>query len=282
MTQTLAQIIASRRPWIAAALGVALSLSAGCMSMPRPVPTQQQAVAQASVAGVLVSVPRLDSGDFPGDVLDVSTAVLVVVENQSPVEVLVDPAAFSLGTPGGAQYSPIPAAQLAYKPTVNPLPADTMLAWGGRGSIGVRPAPAYRGSAGSMGGRMYQPAPFSRAPMSRQSYIPRSNYGRYPFGGYMGGPNFMYGYGGPGLWGGGYYGGAYWDGRAYAWSRADAQRLSLPSAKLPPGARLTGFLFFPRLDAQEGTALELTFTLRDSATGQPIGTAQLPLEMQAD
>lgn len=280
MTDKLAQFDSPKprrpRPWLCAVLGVAVSLSAGCVSMPRPVPAQQQPLAQTSVAGVVVSVPRLESGDFPGDVLDVATAVLVTIENQSAIEINVDPSAFSLGVAGGAQYSPIPAAQLAYKLTVTPLPPDTMLAWGGRGGIGVRPAPVYRAPSGM--GRVYTPAPMARRSFGGYSYVPRSSYGRYPFGYIGGGPYYGWGYGGPMYWGSGYY----WDGRPYAWSRADAQRLGLPSGRLPPGARMSGFLYFPRIDAQEGSALELQFTVRESAGGQVMGTAQLPLELRAD
>ena len=89
--------------------GLGRLTSAGCVSMPHPVPTQQQSVAQANVAGVVVSVPRLDSGDFPGDILEVATAVLVTVENQSAFEITVDPSAFSLGAaavPSTARFPP--------------------------------------------------------------------------------------------------------------------------------------------------------------------------------
>ncbi len=276
LSQTNRHAVRGSRPWLTAALGLVLSLSAGCVSMPHPVPTQQQSVAQANVAGVVVSVPRLDSGDFPGDILEVATAVLVTIENQSAYEITVDPSAFSLGAAGGAQYSPIPAGQLAYKTPVTPLPPDTMLAWGGRGSIGVRSAPVYRAPMAT--GRTYTPSLMPRQRPGMYYHVPRSSYGRYPFGYVGGGPYYGWGYGGPMYWGGGYY----WDGRSYAWSRADAQRLSLQSGKLPPGTRMTGFLYFPRIDAQEGTALELQFTVRESAGGQVLGTAQLPLEIRAD
>lgn len=259
------------------ALGTILSMLPGCFGALRPVPAQQQPLAEAAIGGAVVSVPRLDSGDFPGDVLDVSTAVLVVVENRGATEVLVDPASFSLGAVGGPRYSPIPANQLAYRVPSDSLPSDTMLAWGGRvggGGLGVRPAPVYRGGFSS--GRVYTPAPIGRRPVT--GYVPRGYYGRYPLGYVGGGPYMMWGYGAPGYWGSGYY----MDGRPYAWSRAEAQRLSLPSARLPAGARMTGFLFFPRLDVQEGTPLELTFSTRDAATGQVLGTAALPLELRAD
>jgi len=276
MTTMISKLMGTGR--LVAALGAALLGLPACVSMPRPVPTQQQPLAQTSIAGVLVSVPRLDSGEFPGDVLDVATAVLVLLENRGTSEVLVDPAAFTLGAAGGAQYSPIPPSQLAYRTHGTHLPADTMLAWGGRvggGSVGVRPAPVYRGGYSS--GRIYTPAPMGRRPLS--AYVPRAYYyDRYPSGYIGGGPYMMWGYGLPGYWGGAYY----LDGRPYAWSRAEAQRMSLPSAKLPPGARVSGFLFFPRLDLQEGTPLELSVTLRDATTGQSLGSAMLPLELRAD
>jgi hypothetical protein len=273
---TMIRTLLKTRSVAAFALGMALLGLPACISMPRPVPTQQQPLAQTQVGGVLVTVPRLDSGEFPSDVLDVATAVLVLVENRGTTEVVVDPGAFALGPAGGARYSPIPASQLAYRVQPMGLPSDTMLAWGGRvgGGISVRPAPVYRGGFSS--GRVYTPAPAWRRPLP--GYAPRAYYDRYPYG-YLGaGPNLMWGYGLPGYWGGAYY----MDGRPYAWSRAEAQRMSLPSAKLPPGARVSGFLFFPRLDVQEGTALELSFSLRDAATGQSLGEATLPLELRAD
>ena len=125
---------------------------------------------------------------------------------------------------------------------MTPLPPDTMLAWGGRGSIGVRSAPVYRAPMAT--GRTYTPSLMPRQRPGMYYHVPRSSYGRYPFGYIGGGPYYGWGYGGPMYWGTGYA----WDNRAYAWSRADAQRLSLQSGK-PPGTRMTGFLYFPRIDA---------------------------------
>ena len=276
MTNIVSKLVRVRRMVVVAALGTMLFGMTSCISVPRPVPAQQQTLAQTSLGGVLVTVPRLDAGEFPGDVLDVATAVLVLVENRGATEVWVDPSAFTLGASGGAQYSPIPATELSYRPQTTTLPPDTMLAWGRsvRGGMGVRPAPVYRGGFSS--GRVYTPAPTWRRPMT--GYVPRSYYNRYSYGYAGAGPYLMWGYGLPGYWGGAYY----TDGRPYAWSRAEAQRMSLPSAKLPPGARVSGFLFFPRLDVQEGTPLELSFSLRDATTGQSLGSGTLPLELRAD
>lgn len=45
----------------------------------------------------MVTVPRLDQGDYPGDILEVSTAVLVVIENRGALD-LINPETFTLGS----------------------------------------------------------------------------------------------------------------------------------------------------------------------------------------
>jgi len=276
--------IAALLPWVAAAATLA-----GCATL-HPVPAADQPLAQATTAGVVVSVPRLDTGDYPGDVLDVSTAVLVVIENRGTSEILIDPEGFLLGPAGGAQLAAISPQQLAMKQTATPagLPDGTLLAWRGGGggfrvsappprvglgsprfSVGApaRTAPAWRGGYGYRGG--YYSAP--------RSYY----YGPSRWGWWTGGPLYW----GP-TWGVGWYGSSlfwpwFYDGpRAYAWSRADAIRLALPAGRLPPGGRTGGFLYFPRIEQPEGTPLTLQWTVREAANYQPLGTAQIQLELR--
>ena len=78
-----------------------LLLAAGCATAPLPVPMAAQPLASVQVAGVSVHVPRLDPSDYPGDVLEVLTPVLVVIENRSNAEILVNPESFVLATAGG-------------------------------------------------------------------------------------------------------------------------------------------------------------------------------------
>src|SRR5262245_55221126 len=118
------------RSWLP---GLTLAATLGGCATLHPVPAGDQPVAQETVAGVSVSVPRLDTGDYPGDVLDVATAVLVVVENRSQYEILIDPESFSLGPAGAQPTGPIAPQQLSYKKVDKgpELPESAMLAWRG-------------------------------------------------------------------------------------------------------------------------------------------------------
>lgn len=293
------------------------ALISGCATAPRPVPMGNQPVATAEAAGVVVSVPRLDTGDYPGDMLDISAAVLVMIENRGQTEVQISPESFTLGAQGGQQYSPIPPQQLAYRtqpkdPAAELTGGADQLAWRGGGGISVRSAPSYSGFRGG-GGVSVRPAPsyggggrpgaFVGAPRTGFSgggyYGARSGFrGGYYGGGYggyggYGRPGFYYGrpwwwWSGPAYWGSSwgmswYANPYYWDGpRDYAWSRADAIRLSLPAGKLPPGGRTGGFLYFPKVDHPDGAPMTLSWQVRDAASQQVIGEVQLPLEQSGD
>jgi hypothetical protein len=286
---------AARRPVLVAALLASLALGLGaCASAPRPIPVSNQPVATAAAGSVVVSVPRLDQGDFPGDILEVSTAVLVIIENRGATDVVINPDGFTLGTPEGMRYSPVAPQQLAERP--RPLPdslnmSGVALAWrGGGGGVrvappsgfsgGVRSAPVYRGGGFSGGGRTYVSPPSS----GFHSGYRGGYYGGYRPGYYAARPWWSWSY--PGLWGPGWGYGWYgstlwWSGpRYYAYSRADAIQMALPAGKLPPGGRTGGFLYFPRIDRPEGAQLILQWQPRDAA-GQVVGDLQLPLEMSS-
>ena len=302
--------VPSRR-FVAWFLGLITAASvAGCASGPRPVPVGSQPLASAQVAGVVVSVPRLDQGDYPGDILEVATAVLVVIENRSSTEILINPEGFTLGSPEGMHYGPVDPQQLVMRqvpvePSLNQ--SGVALAWRGgggggggfrggggggfHGSVGVRSAPAYRGG---MGGGVHVSPPGHSYGGYGGSYG-RSGYGYGGRGGYYGGRGGYYGgnrlwwgYSNPWLWGPGmgygWYGSSiWWDSpRSYAWSRTDAARMALPAGKLPPGGRTGGFLYFPKVDRPEGSTVYLQWQLRDSAGQQALGDVQLPLELSAE
>lgn len=287
-----------RRASLVFALAAALTTTA-CTSLPRPVPAGDQPIATATAGNVVVNVPRLDHGDFPGDILEVSTAVLVVIENRGATEVMIDPQAFALGSPEGMRYQAVPAQQLAER---KQPPADSLnlsgyaLAWRGGGggfrgapSGGFRSAPMYRGGS-SFGGRpSYAPRYYGGGSgfrgYSRPSYSRGYGYGYGRPGYYASRPWWGWNY--PGLWGPGWGYGWYgsnwwWDGsRSYANSRADAIQMALPAGKLPPGGRTGGFLYFPRVDHPEGSTVVLTWQPRD-ASGQVLGDIQLPLELSSN
>ncbi len=283
-------------------LGLALAglwLSSGCATIPRPVPVAAQPLASVQVAGVSVHVPRLDPSDYPDDVLDVMTPVLVVIENRSASEILINPDGFVLAGPGGMQYSPLRPEQLALKDepakTTNPVEGQVLLAWrgggggfrGGGGFSGVRSAPVYRGPSG--GGVVRVPAPSFR---SGGGFGHPSHYGRPSYYGRPGvwGRSGVYvrpfwGWNYPWLWGAGWgmswYGSPWWwQNQGYStWSRADAAQMALPAGRLPPGGRTGGFLYFPKLSGGEGTSLVLAWQIRDSSGQQVLGDAQVPLEL---
>src|SRR3954453_22822880 len=97
--------------WLPGVAALIATLS-GCATL-HPVPAGDQPVASTTVNGVVVTVPRLDTGDYPGDVLDVSTAVLVVIENRSQSEIMIDPEGFSLGPANGVAMRSTLPQQLA-------------------------------------------------------------------------------------------------------------------------------------------------------------------------
>lgn len=221
MSTWLRTVESASRPWLPCVAAVAAALS-GCATL-HPVPAGDQPVASTTVNGVVVSVPRLDTGDYPGDVLDVSTAVLVVIENRGSTEILIDPEGFSLGAGTGATTGPIAPQQLSYKqPKGNDVTPGLLdqegvaLAWRGGGGFrggggGFRmsaPAPRVGGSYGGYrGGGSVRVAPSYRG----------GSYGSY--GGYRGGSYGSYrSYGGfrPGY--GGYRG--YYAPRSYAWGQS--------------------------------------------------------------
>lgn len=288
-----------RRASLVFALAAALTTSA-CASLPRPVPAGDQPIATATAGNVVVNVPRLDHGDFPGDILEVSTAVLVVIENRGGTEVMIDPQSFALGSPEGMRYQAVPPQQLAER--TRP-PADSLnlggyaLAWrggGGGGGIrvappsgfsGMRSAPMYRGGGGGFVGRpSYAPRYYGGGGFRSYSRPYGYGYGYRP-GYYASRPWWAWNY--PGLWGPGWgygwYGSNWWwdGGRYYANSRADAIQMALPAGKLPPGGRTGGFLYFPRVDHPEGSTVVLTWQPRD-VNGQVLGDIQLPLELSSN
>lgn len=274
---SIAPLLRKKLPVPGLLLVAAVGLSA-CATL-RPLPPMNQPIAQAELSGVVVSVPHLDTGDYPGDVLDVSTALMVVIENRGPSEVQINPQDFLLAPTGGMELRPIPPESLAYKqtPPATLAPDESMLAYRGPG---FRVAPAPRPL-------VYHrvPAPGLHVPGWRGGYYVPRNYGYsynrwhwWPGGPLSWGPQFYAGwYGSPWFWP------WFYDGpRYYAWSRADAQRLALPAGNLPVNSRTGGFLYFPRVQGNEGLPLALKWTVRDAKTQQVLGELSVPLELRGD
>jgi hypothetical protein len=93
-------------------------------------------------------------------------------------------------------------------------------------------------------------------------------------------------------WGVGYWGGPwlyppwYYDwvvtwGPAYypAQPSTDVLSYGLPEGVLPPGARVSGFLFFKRATGSHQGALDLSWELRDARNSAPLGQLHVPLQV---
>ncbi len=283
----------------------------GCASVPRPVPVASAPVASAQVAGVTIHVPRLGPDDYPGDVLEEMTPVLVVIENRSQSEILINPDGFVLVDPSGAQNTPLrpePLALKLQKKEETTAEQPLLLAWRGRGG-GFRSAPTYRGPSGG-GVRVSPPAYRSggsfghRGGFGHSGYSGRSGYygrsghygrssyysrpGYYRRSGYLGRPRmyarpfFIGAY--PWLWGNSYglswYGSSFWIDQQgpINFSGQELVHMALPEGRLPPGGRTGGFLYFPKLPGGEGTSLTLGWQIRDSSGQQVLGDVAIPLE----
>jgi hypothetical protein len=167
--------------------------------------------------------------------------------------------------------------------------------WGGGRVVGPPPARGYGG------GRAIIPAPRGgvlRGGGLRGGVIvgppgarrPGGGWGYYGGGwsGYRvhGGLRPYYGWG-VGYWGGPwfyppYYGDwvFYW-GPAYYPARPSIEVLEsgLPEGVLPPGARVSGFLYFKRATGANQGALDLSWDIRDAQTGASLGSLHVPLEV---
>ena len=143
---------------------------------------------------------------------------------------------------------------------------------------------------GPVGARSILPPPhvgasvgLGRAPLGR-----RYGWGYYGggWGGFRvyGGLRAYYGLG-VGYWGGPwfyppYYGDwvSYW-GPSYYPARPSTEVLAmgLPEGVLPPGARVSGFLYFKRATAEQRGGLDLSWDAHDARSGAAIGTIHIPL-----
>jgi hypothetical protein len=113
-------------------------------------------------------------------------------------------------------------------------------------------------------------------------------YGGGRWNGYLvvGGLRPYYGWG-VGYWGGPWFYPPYYSDWVYAWGpgyyparpSTDVLSLGLPEGVLPPGARVSGFLYFKRATGAHQGALELSWDAHDARTGAALGALQVPLEV---
>jgi hypothetical protein len=167
------------------------------------------------------------------------------------------------------------------------------------GGFRSSPAPMYRG-----GGSMYRsPPPAHFGGYGTRTIIPPPRGGMigapggrhygwgYPGGGWngylvSGGLRGYYGVG-VGYWGGPWFYPPYYSDWVFGWGpgyypqqpSTDVLSLGLPEGVLPPGARVSGFLYFKRATAAHQGALELSWDVHDARTGAALGVVKVPLEV---
>jgi hypothetical protein len=188
-----------------------------------------------------------------------------------------------------------------------------LLLAGRSGGGGARSAPAaggFRGAPSSFhgGGMMRSPPPAGHFGGMRP-IVPPPRGGVGFGGGYGGGlPGRHYGWGysnggwngylvngglrgyyglGFGYWGGPWFYPPYYGDWVYGWGptyypsrpSTDVLSLGLPEGVLPPGARVSGFLYFKRATAAQQGGLDLSWDTHDARTGATLGTLHVPLDV---
>jgi hypothetical protein len=173
--------------------------------------------------------------------------------------------------------------------------------FGGGGGGRVSAPPAHFGGGARMvappSGRMIGPGPGLGHPILAPPgvrggmYIGPSvrhwGYGGRGWNGYLvaGGLRPYYGFG-VGYWGGPWWAfGPYYSAWVYPWGpdyyparpTTDVLTLGLPEGVLPPGAHVSGFLYFKRATAAQRGGLDLSWDMHDARTGASLGTLHVPL-----
>jgi hypothetical protein len=180
-------------------------------------------------------------------------------------------AAAHFGGGGGMRAAPPPAAHFGGGRMVAPPPAGHY----------IGPPP------GGFGGRPILAPPAARGGVYVGPGGVRSwGYGGRGWNGYLvvGGLRPYYGFG-VGYWGGPWFYPPYYSDWVYAWGPAyyptrpstDVLTLGLPEGVLPPGARVSGFLYFKRATASRRGLLDLSWDAHDARTGAGLGTLHVPL-----
>jgi hypothetical protein len=239
----------------------------------------------------------------PYDLADYVTPIAVELYNGSPYEVRVNYADLALRDGSGFRYA-----------AINPYIPATMVGENERAPVEKsESAPSQRpvllASNGPMlvafhsgGGGGYHGGGFHGAAVGR-AVGPvgpvGGHYGAIPAGrgwGYRGGgwrgyrpigvvrPWFGFGVG---YWGGPWAYPPYYYDWVFAWGPAyyparpseDVLTLGLPEGVLPPGARVSGFLYFKRATSQHQGSLDLGWDIHDAQTGAPLGSLHIPLEV---
>lgn len=292
---------------------VALLATAGCATVPRPVPPADQLLVNREAAGVRLSVPRVEYNAYPDHVLDAATAVFVVIENNSDAELSIEREDFTLGVPGGLRQQPLvprqimaqqpgpgaspgigPAVPGPAPPAAAPAAQLVLLAGPVQAVTALTKPPLAIGAAGprppAVGG-----SPVYVAPPHSNPVVPAPPVYRTPALGFGGSLGYYYPGGDPLLWGAypyPYYGGwdpgldasLYWGGMPYYYPhpRQSIIRMALQNGVLPKGARAAGFLYFSTISgSRRGLPLELRWEVRDAPGRAQRAQLVVPLELDA-
>jgi hypothetical protein len=229
----------------------------------------------------------------PYDLADYVTPIAVELYNGSPYEVRVNYADLALRDGSGFRYGAInpylPATMASDNTSTKARPVllaangPIVLAshsGGGHGGGGFHgSAMRSSGAVGARGGVVVG------VPGGVRSWGYRGGggwHGYRPIGGVR--PWFGWGVG---YWAGPWAYPPYYYDWVFAWGPAyyparpseDVLTLGLPEGVLPPGARVSGFLFFKRATGQHQGSLDLGWDLHDAQTGAPLGSLHLPLEV---
>jgi hypothetical protein len=113
-------------------------------------------------------------------------------------------------------------------------------------------------------------------------------YGGGGWNGYLvvGGLRPYYGYG-VGYWGGPWFYPPYYRDWVFFWGPSyyparpstEVLELGMPEGVLPPGAHVSGFLYFKRATAARQGALDLSWDVHDARSGASLGSLHVPLEV---
>ncbi|HEY2744563.1 MAG TPA: hypothetical protein VGL86_08065 [Polyangia bacterium] len=270
---------------------------------------------QGPASGVTMVAYANQWDAFPQDLADYVTPIAVELYNPGPNEVRVSYVDLALRDASGYRYGAInpyiPANLAESDPPAAPQKL-TLLAsngpivlasssgghsgggghFGGGGAHFGGGAHWSGGARGGFGGRaIIRPPSGPRgvviAPGARH---PGYGWG-YGAGGWsnyrvIGGLRHYYGPG-VGYWGGPWIYPPYYRDWVFFWGPAyyparpsmEVLEQGLPEGVLPPGGRVSGFLYFKRATGAHQTALDLSWEMHDAQTGASLGSLHVPLEV---
>lgn len=243
---------------------------------------------------------------YPYDLADYVTPIAVELYNGSQQEVRVSYADLALRDQSGFRYAainPFIPATTVGEAAPAPAPKPVLLAangpmvvaahWGSHTAVRIAPPPPMARvpmRVGPPAGVRIGPPPRARggiiigAPAVRRHW----GYGSHGWNGFLvsGGLRPYYGWG-VGYWGGPWIYPPYYNDWVLMWGpayypaqpSADVLALGLPEGVLPPGARVSGFLYFKRATGAHQGALDLGWEIHDARTGSSLGSLHVPLEV---